>query len=196
MVQNLCSRLIQPTASLSPGLFWPRSFGLSLSKPQLNLTWKCPYKYTHRLSAACWTRERLLHMLAHALFSIIYQTFRPKDERCIGGKMTCCTREPEISSIFSTSSIAGISPFNPLDWSLTNSFSTSFPHKFHKSLVLILTEMLIWKEHDGRKYGDFSVQSQSFRFFARSKLRVAPKQTTIIGPVYLRTKLWKIYTSS
>lgn len=120
------------TASLSPGLFWPRSFGLSLSKPRLNLTWKCSYKCTHRLSAACWTRERLLHMLAHALFSIIYQTFRPKDERCIGGKMTCCTREPEISSIFSTSSIAGIS----LSIHSTDRWRTRFRRAFRTSFTI------------------------------------------------------------
>ena len=50
-----------------------------------------------------------------------------------------------------------------------------FPHKFLNSLILNLTEMLIWKENDSVKYGDFPDQRQSFRFFARS---LAPKQTT------------------
>ena len=99
----------------------------------------------------------------------------PRDARCIGGKMTCFTREPEISSIFSTSSIAGTSLLiHSTDWSLTN-FSTRFPHNFLNSLALNLTEMLIWKENDSVKYGDFPDQRQSFRFFARS---LAPKQTT------------------
>ena len=92
----------------------------------------------------------------------------PRDARCIGGKMTCFTREPEISSIFSTSSIPGTSlSIHSTDWSLTN-FSTRFPHKFLNSLALNLTEMLIWKENDSVKCGDFLDQSQSFRFFARS----------------------------
>ena len=37
IVQNLSSRLIQPTASSSYGLSWPRSFGLCLSKRWLTL---------------------------------------------------------------------------------------------------------------------------------------------------------------
>ena len=99
----------------------------------------------------------------------------PRDARCIGGKMTCFTREPEISSIFSTSSIARTSLLiHSTDWSLTN-FSMRFPYKFLYSLTLNLTEMLIWKENDGVKYGDFPDQRQSFRFFARS---LASKQTT------------------
>ena len=61
------------------------------------------------------------------------------------------------------------------DWSLTN-FSTRFPYKFPSSLTRNLTEMLIWKENDSVKYGDFPDQSQSFRFFARA---LAPKQTTL-----------------
>ena len=36
--------------------------------------------------------------------------------------------------------------------------------------------MLIWKEKDSIKYGDFPDQSQSFRFFACS---LAPKQTIL-----------------
>ena len=97
-----------------------------------------------------------------------------RDACCIGGKMTCFTRELEILSTISTSSIAGISLLiHSTDWSLTN-FSMRFPHKFLNSLALNLTKMLIWKENDSVKYDDFPDQSQSFRFFARS---LAPKQT-------------------
>ena len=39
MVQNLCSRLIQPKASSSRGLSWPKGFGMGLSKPWLTLDW-------------------------------------------------------------------------------------------------------------------------------------------------------------
>ena len=96
------------------------------------------------------------------------------------GKMTCCTTEPAISSKLHLIHLWNIS-FKRLDWSLTN-FSSKFPHKFRNSTALILTEMLIWNEKDSVKYGDFPDQSQSFRFFARSrqcsKLRKAPKQTT------------------
>ena len=113
--------------------------------------------------AACWSSEWLLHMLC---FQLHTRPSRPRDARCIGGKMTCFTREPEVSSIFSTSSIAGTSLLiHSTDWSLTN-FSMRFPHKFLNSLTLNLTEMLIWKENDSVKYGDFPDQSQSFRFFA------------------------------
>ena len=53
-----------------------------------------------------------------------------------------------------------------------------FPHNFLNSLALILTKMLIWKENDSVKYGDFPDQGQlESRFSARSKLRQAPKQT-------------------
>ena len=37
MVQNLRSQIIQPAASSSLGLSWPRSFVLGLSKPWLTL---------------------------------------------------------------------------------------------------------------------------------------------------------------
>ena len=99
-----------------------------------------------------------------------------RDACCIGGKMTCFMREPEISSIISTLSITLISPLiHSTDWLLTN-FSTRFPHKFLNSLPLNLTEMLIWKENDSVKYGGFPDQSQWFRFFARS---LTPKQTKL-----------------
>ena len=102
------------------------------------------------------------------IFQLHTRPSRPRDARCIGGKMTCFTREPEVSSIFSTSSIAGTSLLiHSTDWSLTN-FSTRFPHKFLNSLALNLTEMLIWKENDSVKYSDFPDQSQSLRFFACS----------------------------
>ena len=97
-----------------------------------------------------------------------------------GGKMTCCTREPAISSKLHLIHLWNIS-FKRPDWSLTN-FSSRFPRKFHNSPALILTEMLIWNEKGSVKYGDIPDQSQSFRTFARSshccKLRKAPKQTT------------------
>ena len=106
------------------------------------------------------------------IFQLHTRPSRPRDARCIGGKMTCFTREPEVSSIFSTSSIARTSfSIHLTDWSLTN-FSMRFPHKFLNSLTLNLTEMLIWKENNSVKYGDFPDQSQSFRFFgslARTK---------------------------
>ena len=120
---------------------------------------------------------KLWKIAAHACTCSVFNYIpsRPRDAPCIGGKMTCCPREPEISSIFSTSSIAGTSLLiHSPDWSLMN-FSARFPHKFLKSLALNLTEMPIWKENDGVKYGDFPGHSQSFRFFVRS---LAPKQTT------------------
>ena len=84
MVQNLRSRLIQPTASSSRGLSWPRSFGLGLSKPR---TWKCSYKCTKTLSAACWSRERLLRLLERLLcFQLYPRPSRLRDACCSGGK--------------------------------------------------------------------------------------------------------------
>ena len=131
------------------------------------------------------------HMLC---FQVYTRPSWPRDARCIVGKMTYFTREPEISSIFSTSSIARTSfLIHSTDWSLTN-FSMRFPHKFLNSLTLNLTEMLIWKENDSVKYGDFPDQSQSFRFF--SSLARTKTNYIIIGLVWPPTKLWTIYTSS
>ena len=80
MVQNLRSRLIQPTVSSSRGLPWAAG--------------KCSYKCTQTLSATCWHRERLLRMLCFQLYP---RPWRPRDGCCSDGKMTCCTKEPEIS---------------------------------------------------------------------------------------------------
>ena len=119
-------------------------------------------------ACTCW------HKLCFQLYT---RPSWPRDARCIGGKMICFTREPEILSIFSTSSIAGTSLLiHSTDWSVTI-FSIFFPHKFLNSLGLNLTKMLIWKENDIVKYGNFPDQSQSFRLFACS---LAPKQTTYI----------------
>ena len=80
--------------------------------------------------AACWSSEWLLHVLAHALFSVTYQTVTAERRALYWGEMTCFTREPEVSSIFSTSSIAGASLLiHSTDWLLTNfrrGFRTSF----------------------------------------------------------------------
>ena len=51
MVQNLCSRLIQPKASSSRGLSWPRGFGMDLSNPQPTLDVKT-FKRCPRLAEA------------------------------------------------------------------------------------------------------------------------------------------------
>ena len=104
----------------------------------------------------------LLHMLAHALFSVIYQTF-------VAERRTLHWRENDLlhKNIIARTSFL----IHSTDWSLTN-FSMRFPHKFLNSLTLNLTEMLIWKENNSVKYGDFPDQSQSFRFFgslARTK---------------------------
>ena len=137
----------------------------------------------------------LLNPKTIAVFSVIYQTFT-SERRALNWRENDLLHERAEKFIYFLHFIhrRNIS-LNPLDWSLTN-FSTRVPHKFLNSLVLILTEMLIWKENDSVKYGDFSVQSQSFRLFAGSKLREAPKQTTFIGLVWLWTKQWTIYTSS
>ena len=44
---------VQPAASLSHGLSWPRGFGLCLSKARLTLDVKVLYKWTKTLSGAC-----------------------------------------------------------------------------------------------------------------------------------------------
>ena len=107
-------------------------------------------------------------MLAHArtcsVFNYIPDLHGRETRAALAGKWSA-SREPEISSIFSTSSIAGTSLLiHSTDWSVMI-FSTRFPHKFLNSLGLNLTKMLIWKENDSVKYGNFPDQSQSFRFF-------------------------------
>ena len=112
--------------------------------------------------------------------------------RCNGGKNTFCTREPEISSKLHLTHRRNIS-FKPLDWSPTN-FSSRFPQtkvSQHPHTV-ILTEMLIWKEKDSVKCGDFPDQYQLFRFLrARLLLQITRGTKTnynIIEPVWPRTK--------
>ena len=62
-------------------------------------------------ACTCW------HKLCFQLYT---RPSWPRDARCIGGKMICFTREPEILSIFSTSSIAGTSLLiHSTDWSVT-----------------------------------------------------------------------------
>ena len=134
--------------------------------------------------------------VAHALFSIISQTFTAERlalqwrENDLQHKS--CTREPEISSKPHLIHRRNIS-FKPLDWSLTN-FSSRFPQtkvSQHPHTV-ILTEMLIWNEKDSVKYGDFPDQYQLFRFLrARLLLQITRGTKTnynIIEPVWPRTK--------
>ena len=134
--------------------------------------------------------------VAHALFSIISQTFTAERlalqwrENDLQHKS--CTREPEISSKPQLIHRRNIS-FKPLDWSLTN-FSSRFPQtkvSQHPHTV-ILTEMLIWNEKDSVKYGDFPDQYQLFRFLrARLLLQITRGTKTnynIIEPVWPRTK--------
>ena len=137
MVQNLIS---------SRGLSWPRSFGLGLSKPQLTFGRESVSINTLKtLSAASWSRERLLRVLWFLLYP---RPWRLRGARCSGGKMTCCRRQ---AKILSKLHIIHMHPWNiafkPLDWSLTN-FSSRFPRKFRNSPTLILNEMLIWNEKE------------------------------------------------
>ena len=171
--------------SSSRGLSRPRSFGLDL--PQ---TRTYSYKSTETLSAVCCSRERLLRMLCFQLYP---RASRPRDTRCSGGKITCSTREPEISSKLYLIIRWNIS-FKPLDWSLTN-FSSRFPHKFRNSPALILSEMLIWNEKDRVKYGDFPDQFCSLEPLLQIT-RGTKTIYVIIGPVWPSTKPWTIYTSS
>ena len=182
MVQNLRSRLIQPTASCcsSRCLSWSRSFGLAYPSRSLPWTWKCSYKCTKTLSAACWSRERLL---ARSVFNYFPDLHGPDTHAALAG-IWPAARESRKFRLNSTLSIACSSlskGFKPLDLSLKN-FSSRFPHKFHNSLVQILTRMLIWNEKDSVEFDDFPDQSQSFRFACSThccKFCKAPKQTTL-----------------
>ena len=62
-----------------------RVLGWAYPSRGLPWTWKCSYKCTQTLSAACWSRERLLRMLCFQLHS---RPSRPRDARCSGGKMS------------------------------------------------------------------------------------------------------------
>ena len=107
-----------------------------------------------------WSRERQLRMLC---FQLHPRPSRLRDARCSGGKMTCCTREQEISSKLHFIHRRNIS-FKLLDWWLRN-FSFRLPHKFCNSPILILTKMLIWNEKGTVNYGDFPCQRQLFPNF-------------------------------
>ena len=121
-VQGLFSpRLVQAAAYPGRGVL-----GWAYPSCGLTWTWKCSYKCT-KMSAACWSRERLLHMLCFQLYP---RPSRLRGARCSGGKMTYCTREPKILSKLH---LIHMHPWNisfkPLDWSLTN-FSSRFPTSF------------------------------------------------------------------
>ena len=103
---------------------------------------------------------------AHALFSITYQTVTA-ERRALHWGENDVLHERAGSFVHFLHLIHRRSfSFNPLDWLIADELSTRFPHKFLTSLALNLTEMLIWKENDSVKYGDFPDQSLSFRFFA------------------------------
>ena len=115
--KSIRSRLIQPTASSSGGLSW---------------TWKCSYKCTPTLSAACWSRERLLRML---FFNYI-PGFRGRETRAtVAGKWTA-VRESRKFRLNSISSIAENSLSNhSIDrWrTFGRGFRTSFATAQHES---------------------------------------------------------------
>ena len=207
MVQNLCSRLIQPKAG-------SRGFGVGLSKLRLTLDVKV-FVLMHsnfvRGLLKPWTSA------AHALFSIISQTFTAdrrafhwrENEFCLhlqkADRDSCKKRnvrsapeEKQILLICSELEIAGTSRWNhPACLKSLSNLSSGFSHKFPNFLWPINylgTQHQSWPKRQFKmkkavkKTAFFTGQSHSFSFFAcpshscelQTQLpqNEAPKQTT------------------
>ena len=166
VVQNLRSRLTEPTASSSRGISWRKR----RETASINRLKRCP-----RFA------EAVNDCSACSVFNYIPDLHGQETRAAVAGKWPAARESQKFRLTSSASSISGISLYKPLDWPLTN-FSWRFPHKLPNSPALILTEKFIWNEKDSVKYGAFPDQSQSFRFLARSshccKLHEAQKQTT------------------
>ena len=130
MVQNLRSPLIQPTASSSRGLSWPRSLVLSLSKPRLtfgresvsiNTVKRCP-----RLA------EAVNDCCACSVFYYIPDLHGWETRAAVAGKWPAAGETEILSKLHIIHMHPWNIAFKPLDWSLTN-FSSRFPRKFRKS---------------------------------------------------------------
>ena len=188
MVQNLCSRLIQPKAG-------SRGFGVGLSKLRLTLDVKV-FVLMHsnfvRGLLKPWTTA------AHALFSIISQTFTAErrafhwreNEFCLhlqSGKrrieihvkkrnVRSAPEEKQILLICSELEIAGTSRWNhPACLKSLSNLSSRFSHKFPNFLWPINylgTQHQSWPKRQFKmkktvkKTAFFTGQSHSFSFFA------------------------------
>ena len=118
---------------------------------------------------------KLWTIAAHALFSIIYQTFMA-ERRALHWRENDLLHERAGNFVHFLHLIhrRNIS-FNPLDWLIADELFDEVSAQVSQQPSSKLDRNVNWKENDSVKYGDFPDQSQSFRFFARS---LAPKQTT------------------
>ena len=148
-------------------------------------------------SAACWSSERLLHMLAHALFSITYQTVTA-ERRALHWGENDVLHERAGSFVHFLHLIhihrRSIS-FNPLYWLIADELfdEVSAPVSHQPSAKLDRNVNL--KRKRQCKIWRFSWPKPVVSLFCCS---LTPKQLNyvIIGLVWPRSKPWTIYTSS
>ena len=113
-------------------------------------------------------------------FQLYPRPSRSRDARCSGGKMTCCTRESEISSQL----------YLIHRWNISLQTTRLIADKlFVEVSAQVSQQPSAYLDRNANlnqkkrvKYGDFPDKNQSFRFFVRSshccKLHEAPKQPT------------------
>ena len=159
MAQNqLGSRLIQPTASSSPGLSCPRSLGWAYPGHCLPWTWKCSLMQSIVVRDFA---EEVNKCCACSLSNYIPDLHSRETRAAVAGKWSA-SRESRKYCLNSTSSICWNISFRPPDWSLTK-FSSRFPHKFSWTAPHSNRDRNIsLKEKNNVKYGSFLTEANRF----------------------------------
>ena len=144
--------------------------------------------------ADCWSCERLLHMLAHALFSVIYQTFVA--ERC-----ALHWRENDLLHKRAGNFVHFLHlihrqniTFNPLNWLIADELFDEVSAQVSQQPNSKLDRNVNLKRKRQCKIWRFSWPKAVVSLFcslARTKTNYV-----ITGLVWPRTKPWTIYTSS
>ena len=158
MAQNqLGSRLIQPTASWSRGLSWPRSLGWAYPGHGLPWTWKC--SLMHSIVVRDFAEE-VNKCCACSLFNCIPDLHSPETRGAVAGKWE---RESRKYCLNFTSSICWNISFIPPDWSLKK-FSLRFPHKCSWTAPYSNRDRNInlKEKKNSVKYGGFPTEANRF----------------------------------
>ena len=158
MAQNQSgSPLIQPTASWSRGLSWPRSLGWAYPGHGLPWTWNC--SLMHSIVVRDFAEE-VNKCCACSLFNCIPDLHSPETRGAVAGKWE---RESRKYCLNFTSSICWNISFIPPDWSLKK-FSLRFPHKFSWTAPYSNRDRNInlKEKKNSVKYGGFPTEANRF----------------------------------
>ena len=171
MVQNLRSRLIQPTATSSRVLSWPRSFGLGLSKPRLTLDVKV---FVQTAVKRC-PRHAVRKCCACSVFNYIPDLHGWETRAAVAGKWPAA-RENSKFCLNNTSSIC--IPGTSLSNHSIDRWRT-FRRGFRQ----------VSQQRNANLERKVNLQEKKITLGTTTNY-------VIIGPVWPRTKPWTIYTSS